>query len=95
MIEAVVQMFVDGLVHPVSGLFVSVVIEVAVVFHEVYIFKYHIPDGFHSDVVESRICHDSRQPSRFRCREQVQSVFELCGSQFRFLYVASVRFVYD
>ena len=54
-VEVVAQLLIDGFIHPILGLLLTLVLEVAILAHEVEVFIYHIPHLGDTQFVVARV----------------------------------------
>ena len=95
MVEVQAQLFVDGLIHPVLGLFVAAIVEVAVILDEIDILVNHVPYLFDACAVETTVTEHLRHPATLRLGEKVQGVAEVGGGHVATVHVVAVALVDD
>ena len=95
MVEAVAQLFVNGLVHPVFALLIAAVFKIAVIFHKVNVFVDHIPHFFYTKIIETGISQHLGCPTALRSREEVQRITELRCCQSGPLQIVAISLIND
>ena len=88
-------MLVDAFVHPVLGLLVTTVVEVAIMLDEVHILVDHIPDFLHARAVETAVAEHLRQPAAFGHGEEVEGIAEVGSRHLTAVDVVAVALVDD
>ncbi len=92
-VEVVAQLLVDGLKHPVFGLFVALLLEVAGFFDILEVAVDHVPHLVDVELEVAGICHHLGAPLARRGREEMKRVAELRSRQVGTLYVVAVGLV--
>ena len=94
-VEAIAQGFVDALVHPVLGLLVAAVIEIAVLLHKVDIVEHHGPYLLDAQPVEAGVGEHLGCPSALGSREQVERITEVRCRQLGTLGIVAIGLIDD
>ena len=94
-VEVEAQVLVDALVHPVLGLLVAAIVEVAVGLDEVDVLVDHVPDLLDAQTVEAAVAEHLRHPAAVGLGEEMEGVAEVGGCHVTAVYVVAVALVDD
>ena len=94
-VEVQSEVFVDTLVHPILGLFVATIVEIAISLNEVKVLVNHVPHLLDACAVETTVAQHLRHPAAFWHGEEMQGIAEVGGSHLTTVYIIAVALVDD
>ena len=94
-VEVQSEVFVDTLVHPILGLFVTTIVEIAISLNEVKVLVNHVPHLLDTCAVEATVAQHLRHPTAFGHGEEMQGIAEVGGSHLTTVHIIAITLVDD